>query len=128
MKQVEMSEAALAGRWPEHQPGPVAVCAQAASRAERDVLTRWIRDNQPANATARTVSVPYPNGDDVAPIERAMRNALSDEKSVILPLRVVWKPRDQSRLPHQIESLVVGDPRHPRALAQPVMRRLQGDR
>ncbi|MDN5861732.1 MAG: hypothetical protein L0H84_24285, partial [Pseudonocardia sp.] len=85
-------------------------------RVERSLLDDWVARNRPSgDGRVTTVHMPYPTGDDTAPVAAAVAGSVEgDDDLVLLPVRVVWQPRNPSRLPHLLETVVTGDPRHPR--------------
>ena len=116
------------GEWPAGT-APIIVCAQHSSRTERAILDSWIRANAPATADTSTAYVPYARGEDVSSIATALRRRLDDgDDRVLLPIRVVWQGHESEQLPHLMETLATGDPRHPRAQVHQLLRRVAPNR
>ncbi len=94
--------------WPAPSGEPSLALAFASAPAEREVLNRWLADN---NGTARRVEIlDRPD----ARLEQALTDAEQDDPYVV-PLRVEWLPRQRNgrRAARLADMLALSNPRHP---------------
>src|SRR5262245_20944333 len=123
------------GAWPVPPSDSVVVLVDADSAVERDVVDRWIRNECPLSISADEIDaihLPDPvSSENDAALAALGRELASESDPWLIPVRVVWLPRERGgertvRLRDVLRHL--GDPRHPRTWSQRRIVRSEPDR
>ncbi|MET0144908.1 MAG: glycerol-3-phosphate 1-O-acyltransferase [Ilumatobacteraceae bacterium] len=108
----------------------VVVVAQAATATEARLLSDWVATSYPKKRPVTVVVVPRPrrSDDDLGQALAAFVDV--DDDPQLVPIRIAWLPKDRAgdRSARWTDLVLVGDPRRPRRIAQPWLRRWAPDR
>jgi glycerol-3-phosphate O-acyltransferase len=110
--------------WPADASTPVLLLTERMSAVERRVFDAWLAATQPPGSQAHVVHLPRRGRLDAATVQLLERRLSVGDDVLVAPVGAVWeRPKTLPSRASSIGSLVAGDWRRPRPLAQELLSR-----